>query len=113
MSRRSYDAIKKQIAKLQAEAAKLEAVATVKKRKSVAQVLALMKKLDVSLEDLAASKPRGGRATKRVRASSSQKSVSPKYRDAQTGETWSGRGRTPRWLANLEAQGRSREEYRI
>jgi DNA-binding protein H-NS len=28
------------------------------------------------------------------------------------GETWSGRGRMPRWLQTLEAEGRNREEFR-
>nr|WP_247873597.1 H-NS histone family protein [Burkholderia sp. LS-044] len=26
----------------------------------------------------------------------------PKYMDPQTGATWSGRGRPPRWIANVE-----------
>ena len=29
-----------------------------------------------------------------------------------SGETWSGRGRMPRWLQTLEAEGRNREEFR-
>jgi len=29
------------------------------------------------------------------------------------GETWSGRGRTPNWLASLEKQGQARDRYRI
>jgi DNA-binding protein H-NS len=35
-----------------------------------------------------------------------------KYR-GPNGEEWSGRGRTPRWLAALEAEGREREEFLI
>jgi len=42
-----------------------------------------------------------------------RKPVAPKYRNTKTGETWSGRGRTPRWLAELEAQGKSRDDYRV
>jgi DNA-binding protein H-NS len=34
--------------------------------------------------------------------------VQPKYRNPETGEQWSGRGKTPRWLA-----GKDREKYRI
>ena len=30
-----------------------------------------------------------------------------------SGEEWSGRGRTPNWLAALEAEGRGREEFLI
>jgi len=37
--------------------------------------------------------------------------VAVKYRGLN-GETWSGRGKAPRWLTNLEAQGRTREEFR-
>ena len=35
-----------------------------------------------------------------------------KYR-GPNGEEWSGRGRTPKWLAALEAEGRGREEFLI
>ncbi len=38
--------------------------------------------------------------------------VAAKYR-GPNGETWSGRGRPPSWLAALETQGASRETYRI
>jgi len=118
MPRKSYDAIRKQIEKLEAQAARLEAVADEKKKKAVAQVVALMKKLDVAPEDLAEHRPRRGR--KRVAGKAAgkkpavaRKPVAPKFRNSKTGETWSGRGRTPRWLAALEAQGKSREEYRV
>ena len=30
------------------------------------------------------------------------KPVAPKYRDPETGATWSGRGRTPRWMAGKD-----------
>jgi DNA-binding protein H-NS len=36
-----------------------------------------------------------------------------KYRDPETGETWSGRGRPPRWLAAREAEGKRREEFAV
>ena len=35
-----------------------------------------------------------------------------KYR-GPNGEEWSGRGRTPKWMAVLEAEGRGREEFLI
>lgn len=34
--------------------------------------------------------------------------VAPKYRDASTGATWTGRGKAPRWL-----EGKNRDEYLI
>jgi len=42
--------------------------------------------------------------------------ASPKalYRDpANPQNTWSGRGRAARWLADYEAQGRKRDEFRV
>ena len=40
--------------------------------------------------------------------------VKPLYRDPNnTQNTWSGRGRAPRWLAALENQGAKREAFRI
>ena len=38
--------------------------------------------------------------------------VAAKYR-GPNGETWSGRGRAPKWLEALEAQGRQRAEFSI
>lgn len=36
------------------------------------------------------------------------------YRDPTNSEnTWSGRGRAAKWLADYEAQGRGREEFRV
>lgn len=36
----------------------------------------------------------------------------PKYR-GPNGETWTGRGRAPRWLTALEAEGNARDSYRL
>ena len=40
--------------------------------------------------------------------------VAPKYRDPQNPEnTWTGRGKPPRWLANAIAAGKSKESFLI
>lgn len=40
--------------------------------------------------------------------------VAPKYRDpANEGNTWSGRGRQPRWLSEYTSNGRNLDEFRI
>ena len=39
--------------------------------------------------------------------------VLPKYRNPQTAETWSGRGKRPRWLVAAVKSGRKIEEFRI
>ena len=42
-----------------------------------------------------------------------KRKVTPMYRNPKTGETWSGRGRTARWLAAAEKAGRKRSEFLI
>lgn len=39
--------------------------------------------------------------------------VLPKYRNPQTSETWSGRGKRPRWLVAAMKSGHKVEEFRI
>jgi DNA-binding protein H-NS len=39
--------------------------------------------------------------------------VLPKYKNPQTSETWSGRGKRPRWLVAAVKSGHKIEEYRI
>ncbi|MBN8959160.1 MAG: H-NS histone family protein [Rhizobiales bacterium] len=36
-----------------------------------------------------------------------------KFRDPATGNTWAGVGARPRWIAEYEAQGRSRDEFLV
>ena len=40
------------------------------------------------------------------------KEVKAKYRDAASGETWSGRGRMPTWLKRKQEAGEDVEKYR-
>jgi len=56
-----------------------------------------------------------GKATKKkaVRKAATRK-VAPKYRNpANAKDTWTGRGRQPRWLAALTAKGHKPEEFLI
>ena len=39
--------------------------------------------------------------------------TTPKYRDPETGATWSGRGYPAKWITDYEAKGRKREEFAI
>ena len=41
-----------------------------------------------------------------------KRAVAVRYR-GPNGETWSGRGRMPRWLAALEAEGRGRKKFAV
>ena len=54
---------------------------------------------------------KNGRRARKPRDDTGAKRAA-KYR-GPNGEEWSGRGRPPRWLAALEAEGRGREEFLI
>ena len=41
-------------------------------------------------------------------ASVAKRAVEPKFRDPETGKTWTGRGMTPKWLV-----GKNRDDFRI
>lgn len=95
---------------------------TLAKRKPVAQVRRKLeqqaKAEGYTLEELfgttgsTATTPRStGRVAKKARKLGK---VPPKYRNPDNPEeTWTGRGRQPRWLAALTAEGRQVEEFLI
>ena len=57
-------------------------------------------------KDAAQNNP-GGRARRKYPR------VLPKYRNPQTSETWSGRGKQPRWLVAAIKTGRKMEDFEI
>jgi DNA-binding protein H-NS len=119
MPRMTYEAIQKQLAKLQAQAAKMESAQGAAKKKSVAKVVALMKKLGISIEDLKGAEPvkpaKAGRkpSTKKTPRAGNRSKVAAKYRHPETGATWTGRGLPPKWLADEIAAGKSKEQFLI
>lgn len=93
----TYNEYLSQIAELQklAEAARQKETAAARE-----QITALMRENGLTVADLVAKKtakpvqPRG--------------TVAAKYRDDATGQTWTGRGRAPKWL-----DGKDRNQYLI
>jgi DNA-binding protein H-NS len=117
MPKLSPQALKARIAVLQKQLAEAEE----NKAPSIRKVKDLMKKLGVTLEDLkgAAALNQGLRPRGRPRKKGSEKTlklaerkVAIKYRD-ENGNTWTGRGKTPRWLAEAERGGKSREAFKV
>ncbi|HEY0294325.1 MAG TPA: H-NS histone family protein [Bordetella sp.] len=112
--------IEKEITKLQKQAAALQS----KRRKPIiASIVKSMREYDITPEDIVATynSTKPGRGAKRKVASGSastasaaaKRAVAPKYRHPETGETWSGRGKAPRWLMAAEADGASRDSFLI
>jgi len=70
------------------------------------QILAIAQGLGVSVEELLAN---GGAKSK-----SSGKKVQAQYQNpADNAQTWTGRGRQPKWIAEGLADGKSLDDFRI
>ncbi len=94
-----------------AEAKRLEKLDDAKNA-VLAETRAKLAELGLTLEaalPTPASSGQGGQGRKK--RSDAGQPLAVKYR-GPTGETWSGRGRVPKWLQTLEAEGRDREEFR-
>ena len=86
---------------------------------TVQEILAKMDAFGITVKDLVPAKRRGGKVKAAVPgkkpAAASKKPANPvpaKFRGPQ-GETWSGRGLMPRWLAALVAEGQPKENFAI
>ena len=117
MPRTSYaakqTALQKAIEKLEKQKAALQAS---RRKPAIAGIIKSMREYEISPEEIAAAyglgkKPRAAKKTKI--AGAPKKAVAPKYRNAETGDTWSGRGKPPRWLSEAEAAGKTRESFLI
>ncbi|MNL01419.1 H-NS histone family protein [compost metagenome] len=87
------------------------------KASALQKILRQMHEFQISPEEIQAAyaKNRPARAKRRdvQRRSDSRSVVAPKYRNPESGETWSGRGRAPRWLTLAEKAGRNRVDFRV
>jgi DNA-binding protein H-NS len=107
-----------QIEKLQKQAAEIKGREF---DKTVLDIRAKMQAFGITLKDLQV--PAGRKAQAKSKTAPQPKAgggkgrksgavVAPKF-SGPNGETWSGRGLTPRWLSTLLAQGRAKEEFAI
>jgi DNA-binding protein H-NS len=106
--------IQNQIEKLQKQAAEIKSREF---DKTVREILAKMQAFGITVKDLQG----GGRRKDKDPAKAGAAAKTPKKKTAAVaakyrgpnGETWSGRGLLPRWLAALVAQGKSKEDFAI
>ncbi|MDO8442580.1 MAG: H-NS histone family protein [Polaromonas sp.] len=72
----------------------------------------LIKTFQLSAADLGLSGKKSPVRKETVNADK-RTTVAPKYKDPTSGKTWTGRGKTPAWLAAQLAAGRSKQDYLI
>lgn len=97
----SYQNVVAKIAELQRQAEELKK----QERKAVIKELkAKIAEYGLSAADLSLTGKQSTKVASTVKA---------KYRNPQTGETWSGRGIAPRWMQEAEKAGKARESFLI
>lgn len=77
---------------------------------AISSIRSLMEQFDLTVADLSgkvSTKASGRKSPIKGRK------VAPKFRNAETGETWSGRGLQPKWLKTAIAAGRKLEDFAI
>ena len=127
MTRANYAAqrrkLEKEILRLQKQTAALEQ----KQRVPVINdIVRNMREYDITPEDIEAAFSRRGRGPGKRAANANVKAVKaaapapavrapvpPKYRNPETGATWSGRGKPPRWISDAESEGKTRDSFLI
>ena len=84
------------------------------KKELVEEFRAKAEAMGLSLAELVGGSAQASRTAAKTRKPQKGAPAAPpavKYRNPETGATWSGRGRMPKWLALAGEQGRSREEF--
>lgn len=80
-------------------------------KKAREQIQKIAQDLGVSVQDLLAGS--GGKASGKGKAGSGAK-VAPQYENPQDkSQTWTGRGRQPKWIADGIAGGKKLEDFKI
>lgn len=94
---KTYKELQAEIQSLQAQAEKARQAELAN---AIAEIKAKIQEYGITESDLF-----GTSSKKQVRQAVA---VKPKYRNPETGETWAGRGKPPKWIS-----GKDREPYRI
>ena len=108
--------LQSQIASLQKQA---EEIRTKEFEATVVEIRQKMQAFGITIKDLQSTKIKAkagrkakGTSDKPAKVKKPVSAVAAKYR-GPNGETWSGRGLTPKWLASLVAAGNTKEQYLI
>ena len=102
--------LKELIAQREALERQIEETASQQRAETISKIRDLMSENGLSLADLgkrSAGKPSG------KKSAANGKKVAAKYRNAATGDSWSGRGLQPNWLKAAMTSGKKIEEFSV
>lgn len=107
--------IKKEMEKLQRQ---IEILESKNRQPVIDNIIRSMKEYEITPEELVAAYAKGGRAATKTRtarkaAGAPRGPVAPKYRNPETDDKWTGRGKPPRWITEAESRGISRDHFLI
>ena len=88
----------------------IEQTKTHERGAAIEKVRTLMAEYGLSMADLG-GRTSSGKPTRKTKTGGTK--VAAKYRDATTGEAWSGRGLQPRWLKAALASGRKLADFAV
>lgn len=107
-------AIEKQIAKLKKQA---ELLVSKSKMPKIQAIVKTMREFGITPDEIAQAYGKTGRKSTASRGTTLRNTpktqVPPKYRHPDSGATWTGRGRAPRWVVDAESSGQSRDQFLI
>ena len=108
-SRRRFTALLEQISVLEKKARSLQGA---QRDTVIEKIVQQMDEYGITLEDLEREvAPQGQWRTRPPPVARARKTASVKYRDPETGLTWTGQGRAPGWITAAEAAGQSRDSF--
>ncbi len=114
MTRDSYSflqsKIEKEIQRLQKQA---EALKAKQRAPIIKSIIRDMRDYQITPDEIIAAFNSKPGKTAKVSEDRIKKSVAPKYENPQTGDTWTGRGKPPRWITDAETSGTSRDHFLI
>ncbi|HEX7386830.1 MAG TPA: H-NS histone family protein [Castellaniella sp.] len=117
MTRTSYTTqksrLEKEISKLQKQMQTLQAK---QRRPILTSIVRSMREYSITPEEITAAfsqKSAGRRVGTTNKATATKRVIPPKYRHPDTGATWTGRGKPPRWVSDAEAAGTPRTSFLI
>lgn len=114
MTRDSYAAlqtkIEKEIVRLQKQAEALKA----KQRAPIIKAIVRdMRDYQITPDDITAAFNSKSRKPAKPVDTKPKKTVPPKFKNPETGDTWTGRGKPPRWITDAETAGTPRDHFLI